>query len=141
MTTNAYQLSYDGIYYQSQHGTELHNWALFEPFDLDLKRPVTDSGGGQELQTSLATAKPLVRFDSLSRFWHSVATRRPTGIAVSEEFLPANDVRYPDAGALAVFPRKKRLMPTFTVERKSAQEALCSSTFVKLWINQHGTER
>lgn len=40
VATIAYQLGYDGIYYQSRHGTELHNWALFEPFALDLKRPL-----------------------------------------------------------------------------------------------------
>ena len=29
-----YNLGYDGIYYQSRHGTDLRNWALFEPFGL-----------------------------------------------------------------------------------------------------------
>lgn len=27
-------LRYDGIYYQSRHGSELYNWAIFEPFEL-----------------------------------------------------------------------------------------------------------
>lgn len=35
IATIVYQLNYDGIYYQSRHGSELYNWALFEPFELD----------------------------------------------------------------------------------------------------------
>jgi hypothetical protein len=34
VATLAYQLGYDGIYYQSRHGVDLYNWALFEPFEL-----------------------------------------------------------------------------------------------------------
>lgn len=29
-----YELGYDGIRYQSRHGTDLLNWAQFEPYDL-----------------------------------------------------------------------------------------------------------
>lgn len=34
IATLVYRLGYDGIYYQSRHGADLFNWALFEPFDL-----------------------------------------------------------------------------------------------------------
>jgi RES domain len=34
IATLAYQLGYDGIHYQSRHEADLHNWALFEPFEL-----------------------------------------------------------------------------------------------------------
>lgn len=34
IATLVYRLGYDGIYYQSRHGTDLFNWALFEPFEL-----------------------------------------------------------------------------------------------------------
>jgi hypothetical protein len=34
IATLVYRLGYDGIYYQSRHGSDLFNWALFEPFDL-----------------------------------------------------------------------------------------------------------
>ncbi len=34
IATIVYQLGYDGICYQSRHGAELFNWALFEPFGL-----------------------------------------------------------------------------------------------------------
>jgi RES domain len=34
IATIVYQLDYDGVYYQSRHGTDLCNWALFEPFEL-----------------------------------------------------------------------------------------------------------
>ncbi|HEX4229680.1 MAG TPA: RES family NAD+ phosphorylase [Bryobacteraceae bacterium] len=36
IATIVYQLGYDGIHYQSRHGSNLDNWALFEPFGLDL---------------------------------------------------------------------------------------------------------
>jgi hypothetical protein len=36
IATVAYQLNYDGIYYQSRHGSDLFNWALFEPFELQI---------------------------------------------------------------------------------------------------------
>ena len=35
VATLVYRLGYDGIYYQSRHGSDLFNWALFEPFELD----------------------------------------------------------------------------------------------------------
>ena len=34
IATLVYRLGYDGIYYQSRHGADLFNWALFEPFEL-----------------------------------------------------------------------------------------------------------
>ena len=34
IATLVYHLGYDGIYYQSRHGADLFNWALFEPFEL-----------------------------------------------------------------------------------------------------------
>jgi RES domain len=34
MASHIYDLEYNGIYYQSRHGTDLENWALFEPFHL-----------------------------------------------------------------------------------------------------------
>jgi hypothetical protein len=34
IATLAYQLGYGGICYQSRHGADLYNWALFEPFEL-----------------------------------------------------------------------------------------------------------
>lgn len=34
IATLVYRLGYDGIYYQSRHGSDLYNWALFEPFEL-----------------------------------------------------------------------------------------------------------
>lgn len=34
IATIAYQLGFDGIFYQSRHGSDLQNWALFEPFEL-----------------------------------------------------------------------------------------------------------
>ena len=34
IATHVYELGYDGICYQSRHGSELSNWAIFEPFDL-----------------------------------------------------------------------------------------------------------
>jgi hypothetical protein len=36
IATVVYQLGYDGIHYQSRHGSNLDNWALFEPFELDI---------------------------------------------------------------------------------------------------------
>jgi hypothetical protein len=33
--TAIYALGFDGIYYQSRHGADLFNWALFEPFHLE----------------------------------------------------------------------------------------------------------
>jgi RES domain len=34
IATHVYELGYDGIFYQSRHGGELVNWAIFEPFGL-----------------------------------------------------------------------------------------------------------
>jgi hypothetical protein len=34
IATHVYQLGYDGIYYQSRHGVDLSNWALFELFQI-----------------------------------------------------------------------------------------------------------
>jgi hypothetical protein len=34
MARYIYDLKYDGIYYQSRHGHDLENWAVFEPFGL-----------------------------------------------------------------------------------------------------------
>lgn len=47
IATLAYRLGYQGIYYQSRHGAEIENWALFEPYkikrvsrrDLDARDP------------------------------------------------------------------------------------------------------
>lgn len=33
--TEIYKLEFHGVYYQSRHGADLFNWALFEPFDLN----------------------------------------------------------------------------------------------------------
>jgi hypothetical protein len=33
-STAIYKVGFDGIYYQSRHGADLFNWALFEPFPL-----------------------------------------------------------------------------------------------------------
>jgi hypothetical protein len=30
-----YRMGYNGVCYQSRHGTDLVNWALFEPFQID----------------------------------------------------------------------------------------------------------
>ncbi len=34
IATLIYGLEYEGIYYQSRHGADLGNWAIFEPFNL-----------------------------------------------------------------------------------------------------------
>ena len=33
--TEIYKRGFHGVYYQSRHGADLFNWALFEPFDLN----------------------------------------------------------------------------------------------------------
>lgn len=40
IATVVYQLGYDGVYYSSRHGRNLHNWALFEPFELEYAPPI-----------------------------------------------------------------------------------------------------
>jgi hypothetical protein len=44
--TAIYALGFDGIFYQSRHGADLFNWALFEPFNLkdpiEAEIPFTD---------------------------------------------------------------------------------------------------
>ncbi len=34
IATLVYRMGYDGIFYQSRHGAEIENWAVFEPFEL-----------------------------------------------------------------------------------------------------------
>ena len=41
IATIAYQLGYDGIVYHSRHGSNLCNWALFEPFELQPEASVS----------------------------------------------------------------------------------------------------
>jgi hypothetical protein len=53
VSTIAYQLGYDGIYYQSRHGSNLANWALFEPFQLDSADSVSPTPDNSEFQAAL----------------------------------------------------------------------------------------
>ena len=52
--TLAYQLGYDGIYYQSRHGADLYNWALFEPFELSHATTAPIHPGDPNLKRALA---------------------------------------------------------------------------------------
>jgi hypothetical protein len=54
IATLAYQLGYDGIYYQSRHGADLYNWALFEPFELTHTNAAPIRGDDANLLRALA---------------------------------------------------------------------------------------
>jgi hypothetical protein len=53
VATIAYQLDFDGIYYQSRHGSNLGNWALFEPFELDSVQSVSVTADDTSFQAAL----------------------------------------------------------------------------------------
>lgn len=53
VATIAYQLDYDGIYYQFRHGLDLNNWALFEPFELQYMPPRSLTPDDKDLQNAL----------------------------------------------------------------------------------------
>ena len=54
---HVYDLKYDGIRYQSRHGSELENWAVFEPFDLKEKEYSQLRANDPDFQEALATFK------------------------------------------------------------------------------------
>ncbi len=51
--TIAQHLGFDGIYYQSRLGTDLENWALFEPFALEMEAHVALCVEDGNLQVAL----------------------------------------------------------------------------------------
>jgi hypothetical protein len=53
VATVVYQLGYDGIHYQSWHGSNLDNWALFQPFELDLAPSTLIPPDDPNLQSAL----------------------------------------------------------------------------------------
>ncbi len=54
LATLVYQCGYDGIYYQSRYGTDLFNFAIFEPFALEGCAVSEISVADPDLQTALA---------------------------------------------------------------------------------------
>jgi hypothetical protein len=54
IATIVYQLGYDGIHYQSRHGSNLENWALFEPFELVLAPSTTIPPDDSNLHNALS---------------------------------------------------------------------------------------
>lgn len=59
--TAIYELGFDGIYYQSRHGADLFNWALFEPFPLDDLSDTELNGADPNFQEALRRLD--LRFD------------------------------------------------------------------------------
>jgi len=53
VSTMAYQLGYDGVHYQSRHGSNLENWAMFEPFELDSAESVSLTVENESFQEAL----------------------------------------------------------------------------------------
>lgn len=53
ISTIAYHLGFDGIYYQSRHGTDLENWALFEPCEFAFSKSAAIDVEGPEFQQAL----------------------------------------------------------------------------------------
>lgn len=54
IATVTYRLGYQGIYYQSRHGVEIENWALFEPYNLKRVERRDLEIGDPELTEALA---------------------------------------------------------------------------------------
>ncbi len=51
--TLVYELGYDGVVYASRHGSDLENWALFEPFSLTEIEIENLALSDESLQTAL----------------------------------------------------------------------------------------
>lgn len=54
IATLVYRMGYDGIFYESRHGAEISNWALFEPFDLTWTTTKSLKANDPELLQALA---------------------------------------------------------------------------------------